>query len=832
VIDRVVSHYRILEKLGAGGMGEVYLAEDTRLGRNVAIKVLPEKFTWDPGRLRRFEQEARAASALNHPNIITIYDIGQSDDVRFIVTEFIEGETLRRRLLAGRPSVHEALRISIQVAEALAAAHHAGIIHRDIKPENVMLRGDGYVKVLDFGLAKLTERPPQRLSEDAPTAPRIETEPGQVMGTVRYMSPEQARGVGVEAPTDIFSLGVVMYEMISGRPPFQGATATDIIVSILQTDPPPLSTLSSDVPAELERIVARALAKDRNERYQTADEMAGDLKRLKQRLEVAAEMRQGQAVAGGVAAAPLTAEPRTAAGRSDSGNAVSDERPAQTQRRRIPMGAVLALLAIAAAGLTIFLAKRGTGEAIDTLAVLPFMNASADENGEYLSDGITESLINSLSQLPNLKVMSRSAVWRYKTSGAKAPPDVRSVGRDLNVRAVLTGRVATRGDRLQISAELVDTRDNSHLWGEQYDRSRSDVLSVQEEIASEILERLRVKLSGQDKQLVTRRYTENTAAYERYIRGRYFLNRRSADSIRRGRDFFREAIEEDPAYALAYSGLSDSYALLAAQAALAPAEAYPAALAAARKAIELDPALAEGHASLAHAEFHMDDFEAAEREFGRAIELKPNYVPAYQWRSEFLLFTGRGDEALASSRKALAIDPLDLAANAQMGAVLIGLRRYDEAIQQLRKTQELDPDFFQAHALLGRTYMETGRFPEAIAEFKRTTQLTGGNRGPGGTGLTYAMAGRADEARLVLEEMKSRAREHYVDPMEVAQIGAALHDKEETLIWLAKVRLQNPRAFGRIGGSPEFTFLRADPRFIDLTRSPAETPGNTTGSTR
>jgi serine/threonine protein kinase/cytochrome c-type biogenesis protein CcmH/NrfG len=794
---KVISHYRIVRELGAGGMGEVYLAEDARLGRNVAIKVLPSHLTRDHERLRRFEREARAASALNHPNIVTIYDVGQSGDEPFIVTEFIEGETLRERMARTRTSVRDALQVSIQVADAIAAAHQAGIIHRDIKPENIMLRRDGYVKVVDFGLAKLTEEHPGRTNNEAPTMPGMETEPGRVMGTVSYMSPEQARGVGVDATTDIFSLGVVIYEMLAGRRPFDGETKTDVILAILKSEPPSLSSLAPGVPPELERIVARALAKPPRERYQSAAELSAELKSLRQSLEVEVET----------------------ALRSDAVRVSSGARPAGSFARWRRFG-LAAIAALAVAGAAALLLGRGakSSDAIDSLAVLPFENAGGDPNAEYLSDGITESLINSLSQLPGIKVMSRSAVWRYKTAGHAAPPDARVVGKELSVRAVLTGRVVRQRDRLSISVELVDARDDSQLWGERWDRSSSDLLAVQEEIASRATEKLRLKLTGDDRRLLAKRHTENTDAYERYIRGRYYLNKRSADAIRKGRDFFQQAIDEDPAYALAYSGVSDSYALLTAQAAMAPDEAYPAALAAARKAIELDPGLAEGHASLAHAALHTGDLATAEREFARAIELRPNYVPAYLWQSEFFEEEGRHDEAYAATRKALALDPLDLAANAQLAALFMREREYDKAIAQLEKTLEIDPNYFLAHVQLGQVYLRTDRFPEAIAEFAEAARLTGGSRGLGGLGIAYVRSGQPGKAEEVAREMESRAASHYTDPIEVARVYAALKEKDSTLRWLTRAVDENPRTIERTRDADEFAFVRSDPRYAALAR--------------
>ena len=807
MIPEVISHYRVIRQLGAGGMGVVYLAEDSRLGRHVAIKVLPERFTGHTERLRRFEQEARAASALNHPNIITIYDTGQVDESRFIVTEWIEGETLRQRIGAGRLGVHETLRIATQIAEALAAAHRVGVVHRDIKPENIMIRRDGYVKVLDFGLAKLTETHSQPISNESPTMARIDTTPGVVMGTVSYMSPEQARGLAVDAPSDIFSLGVVMYEMLAGRLPFSGATPTDVVVSILQAEPAPLTAIAPDVPSELERIVNKTMAKDRHERHETADDLAGDLRRLKQRLEVAAEVRQARSGSGDVAPGPqVVTAPDIVTGRATE---------VPLRHRRLPIALIIAFLA---AAIAIGVSVRNSSsrrEAITTLAVLPFANASSDPNGEYLSDGITESLINDLAELPDLKVMSRNAVWRYKGKVPSADP--RSVGNDLRVRAVLMGRVSHRGDRVSVSAELIDVRDNSQIWGEQYDRATSEVLPVQRDIAARIVENLRVKLSGNEQRLLAKQHTENSEAYERYLRGRYHLNRRSADAIRKGRQFFQQAIEIDPAYALAYSGVSDSYALLAAQGAMSPTEAYPSALVAARKAIELDPQLAEGHASLAHAAFHVGDHDVAAREFARAVALKPNYLPAYQWQAEYLNAKGRRDDAVALTRKALSIDPLDLATNAQLASLMIANREYDEAEKQLKKTLDIDPEYFLAHSHLGNVYLLTERYPEAIAEFETTARLTGGARGLSWLVVANARSGRRVEAERVLASIEARARQQYVDPMDRARAHASLLNRAETLRWLRVARDDRNRPLTGVKNDDEFAFLRSDPEFARLT---------------
>jgi serine/threonine-protein kinase len=766
-----ISHYRIVRQLGAGGMGVVYLAEDRRLGRNVALKVLPAEFTRDEGRVRRFEQEARTASALNHPNIITIFDIGDFEDTRYIVTEWIDGETLRQQMGHSPMPISEVLRITIQVAEALAAAHAAGVVHRDIKPENIMLRRDGWVKVLDFGLAKLVERPSSPIDEDAPTKLFLDTTPGMVMGTVRYMSPEQARGTNVDARTDVFSLGVVMYEMIARRPPFQGPTATDVIASILQSEPPRLT----DAPPELERVVMKALAKNPAERYQNAGELADELRQLTSSPEVTVRRTAPRKTKWGIAAA-------------------------------------IAILVVIVAGV-FFNRVHTTRGPINTLAVLPFANSTGDANDEYLSDGLTEALINDLSRLPNLKVMSRNAVWKYKQKTQQT--DLRAIADDLNVRAVLVGGVARRGRQIAINAELVDARDNTQIWGKRFERDPSEVMAVQEEIAGDIAEGLRVRLSGEDKKALAKRHTESGEAYELYLKGRYYVAKRSEDAILKGRDFYRQAIDKDPAYALAYAGLSDTYTLLQAQAAISPNDAYPAALATARKALDLDPDLAEAHAAFAHASLHVGDYATAEREYARALALKPNSAAIYHGQAEYASVLGRHDEALSLIRKALALDPLDLAANAQFAWFLTGVGKDDEAIVQARKTLEIDPNYFVAHSILGTVYVRKKRFSDAIAEFKEVSRLTNGNRGPGGLGAVYAMAGNTAEARRVAAEMEARSRRHYTDPLEIALIYALLHDRENTIRCLTAAH-ETGQTLRGVEKNPDFAFVRNDPRVLAL----------------
>src|SRR6266536_584614 len=502
LVGKNLGHYQVLSLLGSGGMGEVYLAEDTRLRRKVALKLLPAELTTNRDRLRRFEQEAQAASALNHPNIVTIHEIGQVDGLNFIVTEFIAGETLRQRMVTERMNLPVVLDVAIQAAGALTAAHAAGIVHRDLKPENIMIRPDGLIKVLDFGLAKLTEPPTANVDSEAPTVARVNTKMGMVMGTAQYMSPEQARGLKVDARTDIFSLGVVLYEMLAGRAPFAGETTADIISVLLQKEPQPISTLALDTPAKLQSIISEALRKDKDERYQTVKDLLIDLTTLKQELEFAAKLERSAPARAQVSGSTVSdAQSSATIDQSVASSLeVNKTHPSSSAEylvtgiKQHKLAAAIALLVIAAGlvALATYLHARNTEVAIESIAVLPFVNQNNDPNTEYLSDGIPEDIINSLSQLPNLKVMSRNSVFHYKGKEM----DAQAVAKELKVQAVLTGRMTQRGDGLSLSVELINAQDNSQIWGQQYNRKLTDVFAVQEEIAKEISEKLRLKLTG------------------------------------------------------------------------------------------------------------------------------------------------------------------------------------------------------------------------------------------------------------------------------------------------------------------------------------------------
>jgi len=818
----LLGRYEIRSPLGKGGMGEVYLAWDSQLDRTVALKVLPADVASDQQRMQRFTQEAKAASALNHPNILTIYEVGQAGSARFIATEFIDGVTLRQHMADARMRTDEVLIIVLQIASALAAAHAAGIVHRDIKPENIMVRRDGYVKVLDFGLAKLAEAQTHRSDPEAATI--VKTEPGIIMGTASYMSPEQARGQAMDARTDIWSLGVVIYEMITGRLPFEGQTSSDVIALILQKEPLALGRHALEVPTELERIIAKALTKDREERYQTAKDLLIDLKRLKQQLDVAAQIERTVAPefrAGATGTSGSSVAVQTMGQPVPASTSNAEYIAGEIKRHKLGVGIagviLLGVAAIAALAYFGYFARdRASGpgrEAITSIAVLPFVNASNNPDAEYLSDGISESLINSLSQLPQLKVIARSSSFKFK--GKTTEPG--EVAKALGVRAIVTGRVIQLGDQLQISAELVDTSDGTQIWGEQYTRKATDLLAMQSEISREIAERLRLKLTNTEQQQLAKRSTTNPEAYELLLRGRFYRIKGGPEGRTKAIEYFSQAVALDPNYALAYAELAVTYNGLIASASVDPQVIRPKAQAAAEKALQLDETLPEAHQAQGTLRFNYWEWAAAEREYKRAIELNPSFSRAHAVYSNYLSSMGQHEQAIAGARRARELDPLSTAVNYRIGAVLFNARRYDEAIEQLKKTLELDPNYTLTHLWFGYAYAAKGQYAQAIAEYKEVVRL-----GEDSTstkiylGYSLAMSGKRNEALAILNEMQTT--KEYVSPAELAVLYAGLGDKEQAFAALERAYAAHDFQLQYLKVEPSYDSLRSDRRFADLVR--------------
>lgn len=822
--DSTISHYRIISKIGAGGMGEVYLAEDLKLGRQVALKVLAHELTENPAHLQRFEREARAASALSHPNILTIYEIGEHAGRHFIASEFIEGQSLRQLMKRGGLGLPEVVNISIQIASALAAAHELGIVHRDIKPENIMVRKDRLVKVLDFGLAKLLNQESDESEEEAVTRVMLKTTPGVVMGTTPYMSPEQTRGHDVDERTDIWSLGVVMHQLITGNLPFAGNTRSDIIASILKTEAPSLANEAETVPRELEHIVSKALRKNREDRYQHIRDLLIDLKDCKQELQFSSRL-SGSIRPTLIGSQSTTQTVETVAPAS---SAITDRHTASSseyisrQIKRHKSGVIIAVVVLI--GLVVlsvvaysryFVAREKT--AIDSLAILPFANDSGDAEMEYLSDGLSESLINNLSQVPRLKVIARSSAFRYK--GKEVNPE--EVAQALGVKSILSGRLLRHGDSLQISVELMDVRDKTQVWGAQYNRSGRDLLAVQQDIAREISTNLRLRLSPAERSRVNNIHTENPEAYELYLKGRFYWNKRTGESLKKSVDYFNQAIGKDPSYALAYVGLADAYIVIPFFSVGSAQDAYPKAKAAARRALEIDDTLAEAHTAMAAVLMDYDwNLAESNREFERAIELNPNYANAHHWYArENLIIMGEFDKALAEMRRAQELDPLSLIINANFGKAYFNAHRYDEAIEQLRKTIEIDQTFFVAHHYLGSAYAMKGAFSEALAEYQTAHQLN--EYDPHVVALTarlYAVMGKRAEALAELGKLKAIAKERYVADYSVALVYAALGDKDQAFELLEKSYREHAVDMLTLYYDPLMDNLRSDPRFTDLLR--------------
>ncbi|HET9794385.1 MAG TPA: protein kinase [Thermoanaerobaculia bacterium] len=743
--------YEVSALLGAGGMGEVYRARDVRLGREIALKILPAAFAEQPERMRRFEEEARMASRLNHPNIVTIHDIGNEGGIAFIAMELVEGESIRERISRGAFPPAESAAIAAQIAAGLARAHAAGIVHRDLKPENVMIAPGGLVKILDFGLARIEAERVTSTPSSAPTR-TSPTGAGAILGTVGYMSPEQARGAPTDARTDLFAFGALLYEMLAGRPAFPGGTVA-ALSAILAPGPPDLSGIPDGTPPGLARIVRRCLEKDPERRLSSAHDLSLQLRDL------------------AVPAAP-------------------------TLRTRSS-------------------ASRVRRKAIDSVAVLPLINVGGDPAHEYLTDGVTESIIHGLSELPKLQVMALSTVSRFRGR------DPLEAGRALGVRAVLTGKLTGTAERLRVQAELVDAQTGFRIWGEAYDRPMADLLEVQDEIAREICDHLRFKLSGAERRRVAKAPTRNAQAYQAYLKGRYFWNKWTTEGVKSAIELYERAIEIDPAYALAWGGMADAYGIMGSMKITAPDQAFPKARAAALRALEIDPRLADAHASLAYVHWLHDwDWPAAEASFRESLRLNPSYATGHRWYGQFLSGLGRGEEALEEVRRALDLDPLSLIIHTAVGDALFYARRYRESIEFYRKSLEMDPDFQAGHSDLARALEFSGEIDEAIREYEAAIRLSGATAADASVGRANALAvaGNREEALAILDQLQRRRAERFTSPWGIASIYARLGEPEEALSWLELAYAEHDPPLVWLKVHPRFDALRSHPRFLAILR--------------
>lgn len=768
--------YRIMEELGRGGMGVVYKAEDSKLKRKVALKFLPPDFKFDAEVKERFTREAQAAAALEHPNICVIYEIDEAEGKDFISMAYVDGKSLKDEIQTEALTLDKILPIALQVVEGIEEAHKKDIIHRDIKPANIMLTKKGQAVIMDFGLAKIS-------------GSTLVTREGTTMGTVAYMSPEQVRGEAVDFRSDIWSFGVVLYEMLSGQLPFKGELESSIMYSIEHKEPQPLLDIKPEIPSELAQVVAKALAKNPQDRYQSMGDFKNDLYSISQGIippEISAAMRKAKI---------------------------------EKRKRAYLFGGLgTFLILLIAAGIYLITSRK---EVITSIAVMPFENVSGSLETEYLSDGITETIINKLAQLPHLnKVISRDSVFAYK--GKQIDP--KQVGQELGVNAVLTSRIIHRGDDLSINVSLVKASDNSHIWGKKYTRKFEDILSVEDEIATAITQALHLKLRGEEKQRLIKRYTENTEAYKLYLKAKHSRGKATEDGIKQSIGYLYQALEEDPTYALAYSGLAGTFNMLGYFKLLPPQDAYPQARAAALKALEMDDNLAEAYGTLASVNLFYDwDWIGAEEKLRRATQLNPDLeLTTYSY---YYAIIGRREDSVVQAERALELNPLSPWVNQYYGMMLLFARRYDQSIEHMQKALKVHPNYYNHHMILGWAYSLKGLHDLAVAETEKAVALSGENpMMVGRLGRVMAAAGRIEESQEILNKMLEQSQTGYVSPYYIAILYLKLNQIDKAFEWLEKAYAVHDDMIIHLLADPDFEVISSDPRYIDMLKKMNLTP--------
>lgn len=783
MIGTTILQYRILEKLGEGGMGVVYKAEDTKLDRRVALKFLPSHLKASELDKARFMQEAKAAAALNHPNVCSIIDIQEYDGQMFIVMEYVDGRTLRDHKAS---SLAQALDIGIQIADGLAAAHDKGIVHRDIKPDNIMVREDGIVQIMDFGVAKL--QGVSRLTQGAST-----------VGTAGYMSPEQIQGNDADQRSDIFSLGVVLYEIFTGKPPFRGAHETAMAYEIVNVEPPPMSAVKPGIDQELDRIVSQCLAKDPGERMQSAKQVSVDLKRYKQESGKDASRRV-------LPAAPVT----------DNGGGLKTTPGApdgrRGKRRTLVIG--LGLFGLGCCIAAVWLSLGRHSEPIRSIVVLPFENVGANPDLEYLSDGVTEGIINEMSKTPNLRVIPRSASFRYKGS----TKDPGSIGKELGVDAVLSGRVVERGNQLDLSLELINVREYSQVWGENYKRTMDDLITVQGEIAAKVRKKISPAVAetapGPEQALTT-----NPKAYRLYLQGKYFWNKRTAAGLERALDYYHEAITLDPDFALAHLGIAETYILQDEYADKRSANTMTLATDEALRSLELDNSLGQAHALLGMIREYAWEWKDAEREFKLAIEKAPEYATSYHWYYIFLSVLGRDDEAFTMIKKGAELDPYSPIILANLALAYMNKDDYASASEVDQKVLDLEPQFFFGKIIRADILREQGKTKEGIGVLDGIPLSGLSIHLQGYLAYGYATLGERSSAQTILHALLVGNMSAEPDPVTIAMAYAGMGDADNTIAWLRKGRDQKSTLLTVFAAWPEFRVIHHDPRYIDILRS-------------